>query len=79
MASSVHLPTTRLPPSLPPAGEHVQCIHPGAACIAGREAVLEGWRLVLGSGRLRIKLQDVRVYAGERWVYSPQWGMSPQP
>eukprot|EP00887_Chlorella_sp_A99_P002915 scaffold6.g2915.t1 len=46
-------------------GEHVQCIHPGAGCIAGRAAVMEGWKLLLGTGRMRIKLQDVRVYASD--------------
>ena len=45
-------------------GEHVQCIHPLAGCIAGRGAVLESWKLVLGGARMRVALEDVRVYAG---------------
>lgn len=44
-------------------GDHVQCIHPVANCIAGREDVLKSWKLILGGGRLDIKLEDVRVYA----------------
>ena len=44
-------------------GEHVQCIHPVANCIAGREDVLKSWQLILSGGRLDIKLEDVRVYA----------------
>ena len=44
-------------------GEHVQCIHPVANCIAGREDVLKSWQLILGGGRLDIELEDVRVYA----------------
>jgi len=47
------------------AGAHVQCIHPAAGCIAGRQSVLESWKLILGSGRLKIKLDDVRIYATE--------------
>jgi ketosteroid isomerase-like protein len=46
-------------------GEHVQCIHPAAGCIAGRTSVLESWKLILGSGRVNISLEDVRVYADE--------------
>lgn len=28
--------------------------------------VMESWKMILGSGRLRIKLEDVRVYASDR-------------
>lgn len=46
-------------------GDHVQCIHPGSGCIAGRDAVLESWRLIFASapGGLAIDLADVRVHA----------------
>eukprot|EP00850_Spirogloea_muscicola_P000966 SM000003S11211 [mRNA] locus=s3:1548481:1549897:- [translate_table: standard] len=45
-------------------GDHVQCIHPGSNCIAGRDLVMQSWDLVLGSARdLRIGLEDVRVLA----------------
>jgi ketosteroid isomerase-like protein len=43
-------------------GQHVQCIHPLSGCVAGREAVLESWKLVLGSARLKIAIEDVRIY-----------------
>lgn len=47
-------------------GEHVQCIHPAAECIAGRQDVLASWKLILNSsGRLRIALEDVRIYASD--------------
>lgn len=51
------------------AGEHVQCVHPGAGCIAGREAVLQSWRVILGAGRVRVALEDVRVAAGEEQAF----------
>lgn len=46
-------------------GDHVQCIHPGSGCVAGRDAVLESWRLIFASapGGLSIDLADVRVHA----------------
>ncbi|KAI8104829.1 hypothetical protein M9435_000008 [Picochlorum sp. BPE23] len=45
-------------------GAHVQCIHPAAECIAGREDVLASWKLILGSSqRMDIELEDVRIYA----------------
>jgi ketosteroid isomerase-like protein len=50
-------------------GDHVQCIHPAAGCIAGRDDVLQSWRLVLGGGRLRITLEDVRIFATESYGY----------
>ncbi|PSC68639.1 F-box SKIP8 [Micractinium conductrix] len=46
-------------------GEHVQCIHPLSGCVAGRKAVIYSWKAILGSGRLRITLEDVRVYAAD--------------
>jgi len=46
-------------------GEHIQCVHPGSACIAGRTSVLESWKLVLGTGRMSISTQDVRIFATE--------------
>lgn len=50
-------------------GEHVQCIHPAAGCIAGRASVLESWKLILGTGRMSISLEDVRVYAEENFGF----------
>ena len=50
-------------------GEHVQCIHPGSGCIAGSEAVLESWKVILGSARVKIQLHDVRIYATETEGY----------
>ena len=47
------------------AGEQVQCIHPGSRCIAGRASVLESWKYVLAAGRMKISVQDVRIYATE--------------
>lgn len=44
-------------------GDHVQVIHPGGGCIAGREAVLESWAIVTGGVGLDISLRDVRVLA----------------
>lgn len=46
-------------------GDHVQVIHPGCGCVAGRDAVLESWRLIFASapGGLAIDLADVRVHA----------------
>lgn len=43
-------------------GEHVQCIHPLAGCIAGRQAVLESWSLILRGHRVKIQLEDVRIF-----------------
>lgn len=44
-------------------GDHVQCIHPGGGCIAGHELVLESWRFVLMGGKMKFKLEDVRIFA----------------
>lgn len=46
-------------------GDHVQCIHPAAGCIAGRDSVLQSWKLVLSTGRMSIQLEDVRIFANE--------------
>ncbi|EIE18660.1 hypothetical protein COCSUDRAFT_59969 [Coccomyxa subellipsoidea C-169] len=50
-------------------GEHVQCIHPAAACIAGRQNVMESWRVILRGAPMTISLEDVRVYAGDAAAY----------
>eukprot|EP00878_Enallax_costatus_P010002 GHUV01010440.1.p1 GENE.GHUV01010440.1~~GHUV01010440.1.p1 ORF type:complete len:214 (+),score=29.90 GHUV01010440.1:172-813(+) len=47
-------------------GDHVQVVHPGAACIAGRDLVLESWASILRGirpGAFKIELEDVRVFA----------------
>lgn len=47
-------------------GDHVQVVHPGMNCIAGREAVMESWRLILKQvlpRQFQIKLLDLRVFA----------------
>eukprot|EP00199_Chlamydomonas_sp_CCMP681_P005854 CAMPEP_0119108864 /NCGR_PEP_ID=MMETSP1180-20130426/15869_1 /TAXON_ID=3052 ORGANISM="Chlamydomonas cf sp, Strain CCMP681" /NCGR_SAMPLE_ID=MMETSP1180 /ASSEMBLY_ACC=CAM_ASM_000741 /LENGTH=230 /DNA_ID=CAMNT_0007094535 /DNA_START=57 /DNA_END=749 /DNA_ORIENTATION=+ len=49
-------------------GEHVQVVHPGSNCIAGREAVIESWRSLLVNVRPRafkLALEDVRVWAND--------------
>ncbi|KAL4423514.1 hypothetical protein ABPG77_003647 [Micractinium sp. CCAP 211/92] len=50
-------------------GEHVQCIHPLGNCIAGRQAVMDSWKAILGAGRLRISVEDVRVFAGDSQAF----------
>lgn len=53
-------------------GEHVQVIHPGSNCIAGREAVMESWRSILAGVRpraFRIDLEDVRIFATDAYGY----------
>ena len=50
-------------------GQHVQCIHPAAECIAGREDVMMSWKLILSSGRMNINLEDVRIYATDTEGY----------
>lgn len=50
-------------------GQHVQCIHPAAECIAGREDVMTSWKLILSSGRMNINLEDVRIYATDTEGY----------
>ncbi|GIL79642.1 hypothetical protein Vretimale_12340 [Volvox reticuliferus] len=49
-------------------GEHVQVVHPGASCIAGRAQVMDSWRAILRNvrpGAFKVKLEDVRVFAQE--------------
>eukprot|EP00955_Chlamydomonas_euryale_P033678 349608-Chlamydomonas_euryale.AAC.9 len=49
-------------------GDHVQVIHPGCSCIAGRDNVMESWKSILAGVRpraFRIELQDVRVFAAD--------------
>ena len=43
----------------------MQCVHPGAACIAGRSSVLASWKIILSSGRMKITTEDVRIFATE--------------
>ncbi|KAF5835313.1 hypothetical protein DUNSADRAFT_7593 [Dunaliella salina] len=53
-------------------GEHVQVIHPGGECIAGREMVMDSWRSVLTNIRPRtfmIDLEDVRVCASDNHAF----------
>jgi len=51
-------------------GEHVRCLHPGAECITGREAVLASWALVSKSGpRLRVRAESVDVFSTERLAF----------
>eukprot|EP00882_Tetradesmus_deserticola_P005545 GHRQ01005839.1.p1 GENE.GHRQ01005839.1~~GHRQ01005839.1.p1 ORF type:complete len:214 (+),score=39.44 GHRQ01005839.1:208-849(+) len=47
-------------------GDHIQIVHPGSACIAGRELVMESWAAILKGVRpnaFKIGLEDVRVFA----------------
>lgn len=50
-------------------GEHVQCIHPLSNCIAGRAAVMDSWKAILGSGRMRITLENVRISASDSHAF----------
>lgn len=50
-------------------GEHVQCIHPAAECIAGRDDVMASWKIILSSGRMNIRLEDVRIYTTDTEGY----------
>ncbi|EFN58975.1 hypothetical protein CHLNCDRAFT_137591 [Chlorella variabilis] len=50
-------------------GEHVQCIHPLCGCIAGRQAVMESWKAILGSARMRIEVEDVRIFASDSQAF----------
>ena len=53
-------------------GAHVQCIHPGSQCIAGREAVMESWKTILAGVRpraFRIELEDVRIQATDTYGF----------
>ncbi|GLC40838.1 hypothetical protein PLESTB_000017100 [Pleodorina starrii] len=49
-------------------GEHVQVVHPGSGCIAGRAQVMDSWRAIMRNvrpGAFKVKLEDVRVFARE--------------
>eukprot|EP00884_Botryococcus_braunii_P005402 jgi/Botrbrau1/14863/Bobra.0326s0009.1 len=47
-------------------GEHVQCIHPGSACLAGRKEVLQGWDMILQHcGPMDILIADVRIFLND--------------
>ena len=48
-------------------GDHVQCIHPGSACVATSDHVAESWKVILGGdgGSFAISLEDVRVTASD--------------
>ncbi len=51
------------------AGEHVQCLHPGAACIGGSDSVLQSWDIVFSSlppgAQLEIGVEQTRVHADD--------------
>jgi translation initiation factor 2A len=48
-------------------GDHVQCLHPGAACIGGDNNVQQSWEIVFSSlppgVRLEITVEQTRVHA----------------
>ena len=50
-------------------GPHVQCLHPGAACIGGSDGVVQSWEIVFGSlppgVTLEIGVEQTRVHADE--------------
>ena len=55
-------------------GDHVQCLHPGAACIGGAERVAQSWDIVFsglppGTG-LEIDVEQTRVHAGDDWGFA---------
>ena len=55
-------------------GDHVQCIHPGTGCIAGREDVLNSWRHIFapaaaGAPGLQIDVTDVRVRISDSMAF----------
>ena len=54
-------------------GEHVQCLHPGSACISGDTQVMASWEIVFSSmppGQgLDVNCEQVRVHATETWGY----------
>lgn len=35
--------------------------------------VMESWKVILGTGRMKIKIEDVRTYATERWGCRGRW------
>ena len=55
-------------------GDHVQCLHPGAACIGGAEQVMQSWEIVFsglppGAG-LEIDVEQTRVHAADGWGFA---------
>lgn len=54
-------------------GQHVQCLHPGAACIAGSEQVLSSWEIVFASmppgAGLDVRVEQLRVHASQGWGF----------
>ena len=35
--------------------------------------VMEGWKAILGAGRMKIKVEDVRTFASDRWAGQGAW------
>eukprot|EP00740_Mantoniella_antarctica_P019760 CAMPEP_0198706350 /NCGR_PEP_ID=MMETSP1468-20131203/390919_1 /TAXON_ID=1461545 /ORGANISM="Mantoniella sp, Strain CCMP1436" /LENGTH=285 /DNA_ID=CAMNT_0044465285 /DNA_START=877 /DNA_END=1731 /DNA_ORIENTATION=- len=54
-------------------GDHVQCLHPGAACISGSEQVMASWEIVFGSlptgTGLDVSVEQLRVHASQGWGF----------
>ena len=54
-------------------GQHVQCLHPGAACISGSEQVMSSWEIVFGSlppgTGLDVSVEQLRVHAAQGWGF----------
>ena len=54
-------------------GDHVQCLHPGSACISGDTQVMASWEIVFSSmppGQgLDVNCEQVRVHATETWGF----------
>jgi translation initiation factor 2A len=44
-------------------GKHVRVIHPGAACIVGRDQVLKSWEHIFQVGGYKIDVEEVQVHA----------------
>ena len=54
-------------------GDHVQCLHPGSACISGADQVRESWDIVFstmppGAG-MDVSAEQVRVHAADGWGF----------
>ncbi|KAK9864592.1 hypothetical protein WJX84_002413 [Apatococcus fuscideae] len=51
-------------------GDHVQCMHPSAPIVAGREMVLESWKAIFqGAKGFPVELEDVRYSVGPTAAY----------
>ena len=54
-------------------GDHVQCLHPGSACISGDTQVMASWEIVFSSmppGQgLDVNCEQVRVHATSDWGF----------